>query len=60
MSEQSEAMKNLLKELALLKELDVKSDTDPASEAEASECEARRNRRQEITNQIKVLGETAA
>jgi len=59
MSEQSETMMNLLKELALLKELDEKSDTEPKSETEALELEARQNRRREITDQIRDLGETA-
>ena len=59
MSEQSETMMNLLKELALLKESDEKSDTEPTSETEALELEARQNRRREITDQIRDLGETA-
>ena len=59
MSEQSETMMNLLKELALLKELDEKSDTEPTSETEALELEARQNRRREIKDQIRDLGETA-
>ncbi|HXM66248.1 MAG TPA: hypothetical protein VN911_05915 [Candidatus Acidoferrum sp.] len=57
MSAQSETMMNLLKELALLKELDGKSETE--SDAAASEQEARKNRRREITDQIKALGEAA-
>jgi tagatose-1,6-bisphosphate aldolase non-catalytic subunit AgaZ/GatZ len=59
MSEASETMMNLLKELALLKELDGKSQTEPKSETEVREFEVRQNRREEITNQIKELGETA-
>jgi hypothetical protein len=59
MSEASETMMNLLKELALLKELDGKSQTESKSETEVREFEARKNRREEITNQIKELGETA-
>ena len=59
MNEPSETMMNLLKELALLKELDGKSQTEPNSETEAREFRARQNRREEITNQIKELGETA-
>jgi len=59
MSEQSETMMNLLKELALLKELDEKSDREPKSETEAIEVEARQHRRREITDQIRDLGETA-
>jgi hypothetical protein len=57
MSTQSETMVDLLKELALLKELDGKSESE--SDAAAGEQEARKNRRREITDQIKALGETA-
>jgi len=57
MSTQSETMMNLLKELALLKELDGKAENE--SDAAAGEQEARRNRRREITDQIKALGEAA-
>jgi hypothetical protein len=59
MSSQSETMMNLLKELALLKELDEKSDQKSKSEKQRNEFEARQNRRQEIADQIKALGETA-
>jgi hypothetical protein len=59
MSSQSETMMNLLKELALLKELDEKSDQKSKSEKQGTEFEARQNRRQEIADQIKALGETA-
>ena len=58
MSLQSETMMSLLKELALLKELDERSEASK-SEGETAEFEARQNRRQEITEQIKALGETA-
>ena len=58
MSLQSETMMSLLKELALLKELDEKSEASK-SEGEAAEFEVRQTRRQEITEQIKALGETA-
>jgi hypothetical protein len=57
MSAQSKTMMNLLKELALLKELDGKSETE--SDAAAGEQEARKIRRREITDQIKALGEAA-
>ncbi len=57
MSTQSETMMNLLKELALLKELDGKSESEP--DGAAGDQEARKNRRREITDQIKALGETA-
>jgi len=59
MSSQSETMMNLLKELALLKELDEKSDQKSKSDKQGNEFEARQNRRQEIADQIKALGETA-
>ncbi len=59
MSAQSETMMNLLKELALLKELDEKSETKSKSEKEIREFEARQSRRQEIADQIRALGETA-
>jgi hypothetical protein len=52
-SEPSDQMMELLKELALLKQLDengVGPKIDPA------ELESRRNRRREITEQIKALG----
>jgi hypothetical protein len=47
-------MMNLLKELALLKELDEKHET--GSGVDTAELESRKNRRREITEQIKVLG----
>lgn len=59
----SDAMMDLLKELALLKKLDVKSENAApsslveVSELEISEFEHRKNRRQEITGQIKALAE---
>ena len=56
MTAQSEAMMDLLKELALLKELDGTSEAEPKSQ----ESLARRTRRQEITDQIRALGETAS
>jgi hypothetical protein len=59
MSAQSETMMNLLKELALLKELDEKSEAKSKSEKEIREFEARQSRRQEIADQIRALGETA-
>jgi hypothetical protein len=59
MSVPSETMMGLLKELALLKELDSKDKGGPRSEPEVSEFEQRKNRRREITDQIKALGEAA-
>ncbi|MFZ0420960.1 MAG: hypothetical protein WAM04_22865 [Candidatus Sulfotelmatobacter sp.] len=55
----SEAMMDLLKELALLKQLDKKSEREAGSNLEISEFELRRDRRREITNQIKTLAEPA-
>lgn len=52
----SELMMDLLKELALLKEQDEKQGT----ELDSSESESRQNRRREIGEQIKALGESAA
>jgi hypothetical protein len=56
MSGQSENMMDLLKELAVLKELDGRSEAELHSE----ESSARRTRRQQITDQIRALGETAS
>jgi hypothetical protein len=56
MSAQSENMMDLLKELAVLKELDGRSEAELHSE----ESSARRTRRQQITDQIRALGETAS
>ena len=60
MTSKSETMMSLLKELALLKELDEKSGPKSKSGDEVGEFEARQNRRREITDQIKALGETAS
>lgn len=57
MSKQSENMMDLLKELALLKELDRTSNN--ASHT-GEEVKARQNRRQEITDQITALGEATS
>lgn len=56
-AEQSEQMMELLKELAMLKKLDEKGN-GTGSEGYA-ELEAREERRRQITEQIKVLGEEA-
>jgi hypothetical protein len=50
----SEQMMDLLKELALLKELDGKHET--GSPVDTIEIESRKSRRQEICEQIKALG----
>jgi len=52
----SEQMMVLLKELAVLKELDTKHETGAESNVENAELESRQNRRREITEQIKALG----
>jgi hypothetical protein len=52
----SEKMMVLLKELAMLKELDKKLETAGGSDVDAAELESWQNRRREITEQIKALG----
>ena len=52
----SEQMMVLLKELAVLKELDEKHETGAGSNVDNAELESRQNRRREITEQIKALG----
>jgi hypothetical protein len=52
----SEQMMDLLKELALLKQLDEKHETGTGSDANAAELESRKIRRREISEQIKALG----
>jgi hypothetical protein len=47
-------MMDLLKELALLKELDGRHET--GSPVDTTELESRKSQRQEICEQIKVLG----
>ena len=59
MTKPSEQMMELLKELALLKELDEKHEAGAASSLEPAELEIRNNRRREITDQIKLLGESS-
>jgi len=56
----SELMLDLLKELALLKELDEKQHGLPTSDLEIAESERRQVRRREISDQIKALGEPMA
>jgi hypothetical protein len=58
-TESSEQMMELLKELALLKKLDEK-ESEAASDVDIAELESRENRRREITEQIKALGEAAS
>ncbi len=57
-TEQSEQMMELLKELAMLKQLDEK-ESGGSSDGDAAEIESREKRRREITDQIKGLGEAA-
>lgn len=52
----SEEMMDLLKELALLKELDEKHETASRSGVDTAELESRKKRRHEICEQIKALG----
>lgn len=58
-SEQSEQMMELLKELASLKKVEEKENGE-GSDVGAAELESRENRRREITEQIKALGEAAS
>jgi hypothetical protein len=51
----SEQMMDLLKELVLLKELDEKHETGTGSGVDTAELESRKDRRREITEQIKAL-----
>jgi hypothetical protein len=53
-------MMDLLKELALLKQLDEKSEQEAGSSLPTAEFELRQHRRREITNQIKTLAEPAS
>jgi hypothetical protein len=59
-TESSEQMMELLKELALLKKLDEKQESGEGSDVDIAELESRENRRREITEQIKALGEAEA
>lgn len=54
----SEIIMDLLKELALIKESDAKYRGAAGSDLETIDFEQRQARRQEITDQIKVLGQT--
>jgi hypothetical protein len=58
-TESSEQMMQLLKELALLKKLDEK-ESEAVSDVDIAELESRENRRREIGEQIKALGEAAS
>ena len=55
----SDQMMELLKELALLKKLEEKEKGD-GSAVDAAELESTENRRREISEQIKALGEAAS
>lgn len=59
-TESSEQMMELLKELALLKQLDEKEERGEISDENIIDLESRENRRREITQQIKALGEAAS
>jgi len=53
----SEQMMDLLKELAMLKALDERHETESESGADtAAELDSRKNRRREIGEQIRALG----
>ena len=53
----SELMLDLLKELALIKELDQQYEKGPRSKVAVVEFESRENRRREISDQMKALAE---
>jgi hypothetical protein len=55
-TESSQQMMDLLKELAMLKELDEKHETGSGSDVGTSELESRKKRRHEVCEQIKALG----
>jgi hypothetical protein len=57
-TESSQQMMELLKELSLLKKLDEKEGGE-VSDGDIAELESRENRRREITERIKALGEAA-
>jgi len=59
-TESSEQMMELLKELALLKELDEKKERGEISDENITDLESRENRKREIAEQIKALGEAAS
>jgi hypothetical protein len=54
-TESSQQMMDLLKELAMLKELDEKHETG-GSDVDTADLESRKKRRHEICEQIKALG----
>jgi hypothetical protein len=55
-TESSQQMMDLLKELAMLKELDEKRETGSGSDVDTADLESRKKRRHEICEQIKALG----
>lgn len=55
-TESSQQMMDLLKELAMLKELDEKHETRSGSDVDTADLESRKKRRHEICEQIKALG----
>jgi hypothetical protein len=59
-TESSEQMMELLKELALLKQLDEKEERGEISDENITDLESREDRRREISEQIKALGEAAS
>ena len=56
----SELMMDLLKEMALLKQLDDVYEKGSKSDSENSEFDARKTRRHEIGEQMKALAEPAS
>jgi hypothetical protein len=58
MTGEAAEMMGLLRELALMKEMDAEYERGPKGEAEAVEFEERKRRRQEISERIVSLGGT--
>jgi hypothetical protein len=56
----SELMMDLLKEMALLKQLEDDYEKGPKSDLKHAESDARKSRRSEICEQMKALAETAS
>ena len=55
-TESSQQMMDLLKELAMIKDLDEKHETGSGSDVDTADLESRKKRRHEICEQIKALG----
>jgi hypothetical protein len=56
----SDLIMDLLQELASIKEQDLQYENGAKSDSDVADFEERRNRRKEIRDQIKALGESVA